>query len=382
MNNSPDLNMLLDGVYFDMPDAQYHALHRLSASGMKNILVSIPTFWAKSWMNPDKAEADDDTKAKVLGRAYHCATFEPEALAERFIGCPDYETIEGILMTDAAVCRELKERGETQKKAGESALERAVRLQGTGYDGPIKAVMEFEFDAQAGDRTRIDEPYWSQLQRDVGRIHENQTHSEMVTGGASEVTILWTCPDSGIPMKARLDKLKADMIVDLKSFANAVGKETRQCVREAIQYNKYYLSMRFYQIAVEMIGKLDLKVMSNLTQERGDLISALRNRTAPLDAWLLFQEKNGVPNLLARKLRFHNLPDGVEAQDIGAEDHQIARHKSILAHKADMEIDYAKTQYLRAMQLYGEDQVWFGFNLFDEIGDEDFSEYFLESKPE
>ena len=34
-----------DGVYFNMSEADYHALPRLSASGIKNILTSLPTFW-------------------------------------------------------------------------------------------------------------------------------------------------------------------------------------------------------------------------------------------------------------------------------------------------------------------------------------------------
>ena len=50
--------MLEDGIYFDLDEDQYHAEERLSASGICNMLVSPPTFWANSWLNPDKDELD------------------------------------------------------------------------------------------------------------------------------------------------------------------------------------------------------------------------------------------------------------------------------------------------------------------------------------
>ena len=87
-----------DGIYFNLPEAEYHALRRLSASGIKNILISLPTFWAKSWMNPEVADSDDkDTNAQILGRAYHAAIFEPETLADRYAGEPDLNELCNVL---------------------------------------------------------------------------------------------------------------------------------------------------------------------------------------------------------------------------------------------------------------------------------------------
>lgn len=377
---SPDV--MADGVYFNMPEAQYHALHRLSASGIKNILVSISTFWAKSWMNAERRHNDDDTNAKVLGRAYHVAIFEPETLARRYVGKPNWDNFPGILMTDTAVKAELKAMGAPQTKTGELAIDRAYRLRDLGCKKPIKVMIEAEFHADLDDRTAIDHIYFDQIHRDIDRIAENPEIHDLVTGGASEVTILWTCPDTGIKMKARIDKLKADKFVDLKSFANANGKPTKQCITDAIKYNRYYLSMRQYQIAISMIGKLDLKVQDGLTEERGELISHLRNSDVPHEPWLFFQEKDGIPNLLARRLRLQNYPDGVDMQSIGAEDHDIKQHNSVLCYKADMEIDRAKELYLTAAEIYGTDGApWFPLDMMGEITDSDFNDWFLEEKP-
>lgn len=376
-----DPNVLADGVYFRMPEAQYHALHRLSASGIKNILVSIPNFWAKSWMNKDRRDGDDDTPAKILGSAYHVAIFEPETLARRYVGKPNWDNFPGILMTDTAVKAELKAMGAPQTKTGELALDRARRLADLGCQKPIKSIIEDQFNQDLDDRTAIDHIYFDQIHRDIDRIAENPEIQELVTGGESEVTILWTCPDTGIKMKARIDKLKADKFVDLKSFANANGKPTKQCITDAIKYNRYYLSMRQYQVAIGMIGSLPAVDISD-DDPRHALLDQIAEIKTPHDAWLFFQEKDGIPNLLARRLRLQNYPDGVDMQSIGAEDHDIKKHNSVLCYKADMEIDRAKELYLMAAEVYGVDgSPWYPLDMMGEIGDDDFNDWFLEEKP-
>jgi len=57
------------GVYFDMPDTEYHKVPALSNSGIKNLLISPMDFWARSWMNPRYEHPE--TSAMTLGTAYH-----------------------------------------------------------------------------------------------------------------------------------------------------------------------------------------------------------------------------------------------------------------------------------------------------------------------
>lgn len=365
-----------NGIYFRLSDKDYHKIPRLSASGIKNMLVSIPTFWAMSWMNPKRKE-DDDTDAQVLGRAYHCAFFEPDELDRRFVGAPDLSQYEGILENDTQVKAELKAMGQKQSSAGELALDRAYRLLDCGYEGPIKSVILDRFEQHVGKRSVIGAEYWAQIQCDLERIRDNPEINNLLTGGSSEVTILWTCPETGIHMKARIDKLAVDRFIDLKSFTNPVRKEVPRCIRDATQYNKYYLSMRLYQCAIDMIGALDLQIMDSASPGHSDLIDRIKEHRKPHDAWLLFQEKGGVPNILARKLRLHSYPDGVEEQAIGAEDHDIKKSRSGIAIQADMEIHRAKTQFRQAMEIYGEDETWYPFDMIGEITDADFPDYFF-----
>lgn len=378
-----------DGVYFSMSEADYHALPRLSASGIKGILISLPTFWAKSWMNKDRDPVGDETKAKTLGSCYHCAIFEPESLADRYVGSLDLSEYDNLLTTDAAVKAELKALGLKQTEGNETAVMRALRLMEADPSFSVKSVIVGEFEEGLEGRQVIDRKYWDQVMQDVERIRANPEIHELVTGGASEVTILWTCPESGIPMKARIDKLKVDCFVDLKSFANKNGKPVNRAIRDQIMYYQYHLSMRVYQVAISMIRVLDLQAMDvqKLDMTRQDhknleLVEALRTSSNPHQPWLFFQEKGGIPNLLARKLRLQTLPDGVDIQSIGAEGHQIKMNDSVLCRKADMEIARAKQLFRQAMDIYGDEgNPWYPLDMLGEIADADFLDWFLEEIP-
>ena len=57
------------GVYFGMPAEEYHAIKALSSSGIREMMESPMSFWANSWMNPDRER--EESPAMTLGTAYH-----------------------------------------------------------------------------------------------------------------------------------------------------------------------------------------------------------------------------------------------------------------------------------------------------------------------
>lgn len=387
-----DLELLPDGVYFNLNEDRYHAERRLSSTGIKELLIGVATYWAKSWMNESRERADPDTLAKTLGSAYHVAIFEPEKLSNQFAKKIDPSDHPNALMTDTAVCAELKSLGQTQKKSGENALERAKRLIEIDPNVSVLSILEDEWQQQNLGKTPIAAKYWDQIQNDISRIEENPEISEILHDGFSEVSVFWTCPESGIPMKARFDKLAASRYVDMKSFANPNGKETNRAIFDQIRFNRYYIQARLYQVAINMIRDLDLQVKDLPTDEQLEnseafppeehlaLIEEIKARKSPHEVFYFFQEKNGVPNLLLRRFRMYNLPDGVNEQSIGAEGHTFKEHRSGLAQKADMEIGRAKVAFSTAMQVYGPDQPWYPFDMVGEITDADFNRYWLEGE--
>ena len=83
-----------------------------------------------------------------------------------------------------------------------------------------------------------------------------------------------------------------------------------------------------------------------------------------------------------RPLRLHQMPDGVDAQSIGAEDHDIKPTRSALCIKADVEIARAKQLFTQYGEVYGFDgAIWYPFDMVEEITDADFNGYWLEDLP-
>lgn len=64
------------GIYFGMPDTDYHAIHAVSFSGLKRLSVSSMNYWADSVLNPDREERE--TKFFDFGKAIHCLVLEGE----------------------------------------------------------------------------------------------------------------------------------------------------------------------------------------------------------------------------------------------------------------------------------------------------------------
>ena len=67
-----------DGIYFNMPEDEYHSIDRLSASGMKDILESPTKYWFNSKLNPLYVERATD--AMDAGTMYHTYILEGESV--------------------------------------------------------------------------------------------------------------------------------------------------------------------------------------------------------------------------------------------------------------------------------------------------------------
>ena len=55
------------GIFFDLPEADYHAARALSCSGIKHLTVSDLNYWHRN-LNPDRGP-EGDTPARRFGRA-------------------------------------------------------------------------------------------------------------------------------------------------------------------------------------------------------------------------------------------------------------------------------------------------------------------------
>lgn len=373
---------LEDGIYFRLDEDIYHGQRRFSGSGVQDMLVSPGNFWKESWLNPKRERTD--TKAKLAGTAYHHARLQPEIFANSYLRGPDPADYgDKILRTHTDIKEALADLGQPKTKAGETVIMAALRLRDAGYRGPIWHLIEAEFEKRLVDegKTGLDPVLFDEISEDASRLRSNPKILELLTGGESEVSVLWT-DERGVKWKARFDFLKPVCITDFKTFENSSRKNLEQCIADAIRFNRYYIQGAVYWQASEQI-RAGLRIAKIQNKEQKVLIEAIRANPAPLEYWWVFQEKKGVPNILARRYRmganvtrslvFHSVDEaGLEV----AKD--LVKAPSALFRKALSEIKWARDMFLSCPEIWG-DQPWGPLNPVDDIDDEAFPPYFLEN---
>jgi len=431
-----------DGIYLHMDEDVYHAQERFSNSHAANILVSEGDFWARSWMNPNREEKVTD--AQRIGRAFHTARLEPEKLNDRFVrqidagdfpdGClmndtevkaaikdmlPKPEDHPDVLIKDTEVKDALGElglpktgtvedrkdrlreasagvvfwsdiiaeweakHGPTTGPDGEDAQARAERLRSYGYEGAIWCLEAAKFEAERGDRVTLGRKEWAQITADIEAMKSSPIAGRFLTGGLPEVTLLWT-HESGVSMKARIDYLRPDLFVDVKTFDNPRKKHYKECIFDATRYNGYYRQFRFYYDACEAMRlNHDLQIMDSEDQTAHEVIRAIRDRAAPLGAAAVFQQKGGVPNIYGCPVKIRKAHISLDAASTGnaSVDAPIAEQYaewSLFGLKAKGEIDEAIMLFMRCMKVYGEGQPWRPLEPIFDIDDNSFNGFWLD----
>lgn len=373
---------IVDGVYFDLPDEIYHAVPRLSASGLQKLCVSPATFWRGSWLDPDRPPLDEEqTEAQLLGKAYHKARLEPDLFESTYVRKLDKTEFPDALFTAdqmKAVCEDI---GLT-KSGTKDVL--ADRLVDHGYrERPIWTVMERQWEEARNGRIALDAKHYDQMMRDMQNVRENGEVAELLQGGFAEVSIFYT-DQHGIKMKSRVDYLALTHWADFKTFENSRAKELDQALADAMRYNRYYVQAVAYRDAIEAVRVGGLDIVGDATDAQREFIAKLRLNPNELDCHYIFQEKKGVPNLLAYEFPFYMVPYSTILSEIGAPEDRVARMRELTRNRTRLfmkgahEIVEAKKQFVLYSQVYPAGTPWFPLKSRRQFTDEMFHPYWLE----
>lgn len=382
-----------NGIYFGLDMDEYLAIERLSKSAIKQIRISPADFWRGSWLDPNPPQLTPEQqkyreKAKLLGTAYHCARLEPEAFAERYvreISQADFADADGFLTNGREIEAALADLGQPKKsKDDNGVLDQAKRLKAAGYKHPIWHIEQAAWEGERGDRIALPAQDYDDILVDQARLQAIPKMQAMLSDGYPEVSILYDCPDTGQPMKARLDWLRADGWVEFKSFSNPNGKHLEQCLLDAVKYNRYYIDIACYHEAVEVVRIQGLDFFSNKEKfsavqmaAQSELVLAIKDAPGPLPHKIIWQQKGGVPNILSRSLRlFDETAESMVAKDEGR---HVSTQPTQLMMKARAEIKAAKRDFERYSEIYDRGDPWLPWDPDGEYTDLDFSPYFLES---
>lgn len=379
---------VVDGVYFNQPAEVYHAVPRLSASGIQRLLVSPATFWRGSWLDPERPDLDEEeTKAQQLGKAYHVARLEPERFHETYVReiSKDDFPARGFLSSDDKVKAALKDLGQQQTVKGETMGERAQRLLDAGYEGACFTLERERWEATVGGRIPLAARFFDQIATDMGRVRASGDIADLLTGGEAEVSIFWT-DRHGIRMKARVDYLTRAWWVDFKTMDNSRGRELDEAIAGAFQFNRYHVQASTYRDAAEAVRVGGLQVMGDATDDQRALVANLAIRPKELACHYVFQEKGGVPNLTAWEFDFFDLEPARDAE-IGAlmgDDEEadrvrdVMRRASELFRRALFDVDRAKREFVLYSQVYEPGQPWFPIRSRRSTSELSFNKYWLE----
>lgn len=211
----------MNGVYFNMPEDEYHAQEGLSSTGIKELLQSPVNFWFNSVYNPlyqpKKTNFLDD------GKMFHCLYLEgEEAFNARYIVIPDYIT---------------------SKKS-------RVYANWLEFETDGKYPIEFE--------------KYNKLITHAGYVNQ-WLAPNVFKDGYPEVSIFWE--EDGIPCKCRIDYLRQSGFIDLKTFEKNNFKNIDEYVQDYIFRYAVYIQLRFYEKALRFAVENKLPVYGTETQK-------------------------------------------------------------------------------------------------------------------
>lgn len=180
----------LSGVFYDMPNEEYHAHPALSSSGFK-LLARSPAHYYAAYLDP-KREPRKQTAAMRLGTICHTATLEPHRFDDLLCVLPE-------------------------------GLDRRTNV-GKALWAEIEASGKEPLTAEEFKRTRS--------MADAARAHPISVALFTTFKAKTEVSIFWTDPQTGVNLKVRPDIMAEPRkvaprgyIADLKTTGDASAEE-------------------------------------------------------------------------------------------------------------------------------------------------------------
>ncbi len=305
-------DLIAPGLWFGLPEDLYHADPALSASGIKNLLVSPLTYWSQSpHLNPGFERRQ--TAALDFGDFMHARLLEPDRYASDYCRAFDPAAYPNAIAGGDALRARCEELG--LKKSG-SILELCGRILEADPAAQLLPVLKAKYDEAAAGRTPVPPDIAKKVDLRAKIVQNHTQAMNAFKGGFSEVSLFWTGPDQ-IRRKCRIDYLKTRAIVDLKTFSNPFRKPLDVAVAHSMANERYHISAVWYSWAVDQIkGLLETNGWDRCIRRFGDADVPgedwIENFTdARHEFFFVFVESGDVPNVVLRKFTSHNIDHSV-----------------------------------------------------------------------
>lgn len=242
------------GIFFGLPEEEYHGALALSAHGIVSLRVSPLLWWMNSPLNPD-LPPDEETDAKRIGKAYHSRIVEGlESFNRRYAPKLDAADFPDALRTNAELSAALAEYG----VRGLSTLRKAELIHLLKNQNPNAQIWDEIVERHATvneGKILLDGALLQRIENAAAAIESHPQLCKAFSGGMPEVSIFWTDEETGVPCKARLDYLKPLAVVDLKTFELREFGIDRTIARAVANY-RYHIQAAWYLRAADQIKRL------------------------------------------------------------------------------------------------------------------------------
>lgn len=241
-----------DGVYFGLPETEYHADQALGSTDIKNLIVGAEIYWANTPMNP--LYEPRETKFTQRGSAYHKLILEGrDAFDAAYFIEPSREDYPNALFTAEEIKHALKARDLNTSGKKAELIDRLLTVDpGAQIWDVIVEQARDENDGKIGLARKLTD----EISYAATFITANPYLREAFEGGYPEVSIFWT--QDGVRRKMRADYLKPSVYVDLKSYSNIYGARADVAIHTAAARNGDDLQAAWYRGGIQAAKNLPI----------------------------------------------------------------------------------------------------------------------------
>lgn len=255
-----------EGIYFNMPEADYHALPYFSRSFAEEVNFDLEEAEYRL-TNPVK-----QTDAMALGTAIHSMFLEEKTFNDIYVRHPNYSDFAGkkILKTSEDIQEFLVSVGERKTGKKEELIARAKPwIDPRHFVIWDEEIAKFNEKVEREGKRVLSNDDFETMKGLRESFAKRNEIKEILSEGYSEVTIIWKDEETGIMCKCRLDRIRPEAIGEVKSFSVKNKKKSLfEYLFKEIVYNSYNLQFAVYQEAVDTIIK---KIRCNKAKVYGEV---------------------------------------------------------------------------------------------------------------
>lgn len=246
--------MLVEGVYVNMPESEYHKIKAVSSSFLKTFAL-----------NPHEAEAKfkGESTCEITpqlkrsfdgGKLAHAILLEPEKVDADFtqIPIPDELRKNGKIVLESHEA--LKEYLAEHKLAKGTTIAQRVSI-ATEHNGELIYYPTYltNFQEMESDKSVIENEDWKRISEVCDKIKESPVGLSTLdlTEGYSELTLIAYDKEEEVWVKARLDRVTGkNMLLDIKTIHTLSAPQIMRDLEDRL----YSIQGSFYHFVAELIG--------------------------------------------------------------------------------------------------------------------------------